>query len=389
MGNAPSTAAEGEDQYQGKFIDNLWMVGCRPFDNECTTFTDNTFLFQPDTRFLSNSFEYKHDRDSAYCVEKTVTANMVNVDTVTNSVSKRANEPFPSNSTVLVYVHGFRQTYEKVYRTIDHLWNRSQDSVTVVGFLWPCHIKHVSYSKAREKTVQASKRLRRALQYILAKGNTVHVFAHSLGTRVALGALLDSGLFQYGEGEMGDLFLAAAAVPSDCLGEKAEFPAHRVAAQSITVFHSLKDDVLRQALPVVEGLPGLMAGRPRAETKALGYKGPTGDVHSKVKVVDCSATVYMHRIHVYIASPECHGPILESCGLGHHVCFDGQSTSVLNEGPFSPSTHHDEFARQTSKVLFSPDMGGFRVEEEQPTPEPDILVDVSGDSDDECANVVL
>ena len=36
---------------------------------------------------------------------------------------------------------------------------------------------------------------------------------------MALASLLDSGLFRYGDGMMGDLFLAAAAVASDSLGE--------------------------------------------------------------------------------------------------------------------------------------------------------------------------
>eukprot|EP00658_Telonema_sp_P-2_P047511 TRINITY_DN36148_c0_g1_i1.p1 TRINITY_DN36148_c0_g1~~TRINITY_DN36148_c0_g1_i1.p1 ORF type:complete len:398 (+),score=92.42 TRINITY_DN36148_c0_g1_i1:17-1210(+) len=397
MGNqqgadAPRSTNQGAppEEGQGSFTENLWMVSCRPFDDTCSVFSENTILFQPDTRLLSNSYEYGYDRENqSHVVQDTITANLLDLDNQSGSVSARAREPFPSNSTVLVYVHGFRQTYEKVFRVVDHLRNRTHDMLTVVGMLWPCHVKHAAYLKARDKAKLASKKLRLALQYMLARGNKVHVFAHSLGTRVALGALLDSGLFQYGEGEMGDLFLAAGAVASDSLGERGEFPAHRVAAETIVVYHSTKDDVLRQALPMVEAIPALVSGRARAETKALGYKGPTGDVHAKVRPIDCTATVYMHRIHVYLASPQVNGPLLEACGMADLVCFvDGQSTSVLNEGPFSPSTHHDEFVRQTSKYLYdndSPSLGPCVLEPEPMSPQHS---EQEADSDDETSMVL-
>jgi len=358
MGNAPvanpeqASNADVADQQCATFSDNVWMISCRPFSAACDTFSPTTFLFQPDTRILSNSYEYSYDRElEGYCVEQTVTQNMCDVDNVCQT-SFGAQGSFPCNSTVLLYVHGFRQTYEKVYRTVDHLRNRSQDMLTVVGFLWPCHIKHVAYAKARDKTVEAGRRLRLALQYLLSRGNQVHIFAHSLGCRVALVSLLDSGLFRYGDGMMGDLFLAAAAVASDSLGEHGEFPAHRIAGQSIVVFHSLKDDVLRQALPVMAVLPGLMDMRPRAETKALGYKGPSGRVDSKVRVIDVSSTVPMHRIHVYIASPEVHGPVLEACELPQLTCYASQSMTVTDQESFSPAQHHDEFVRQMSSQCF-------------------------------------
>ena len=48
-----------------------------------------------------------------------------------------------------------------------------------------------------------------------------------------------------------------------------------------------------------------------------------------------------------------HGPVLRACGLGGIVSYvDGQSTTFVTEGPFSPDTAHDEFGRQTSKCLF-------------------------------------
>jgi len=361
MGNAPgspkqsdmSTRNSDADQQRAIFCDNVWMISCRPMLAPCDNFSPETSLFQPDTRILSNSYEYSYDRElDGYRVEHTVTQNMSDIGEGSQNLYG-GQDSFPRNSTVLLYVHGFRQTYEKVYRTVDHWRNRTQDMLTVVGFLWPCHIKHVAYAKARDKTVGAAQRLRLALQYLLSRGNQVHIFAHSLGCRVALAALLDSGLFRYGDGAMGGLFLAAPAVASDSLGEEGEFPAHRIAAQSVTVFHSLKDDVLRQALPVMAVLPGLLDMRPRAETKALGYKGPSGKVDQKVCVIDVSSTVPMHRIHVYIASPEVHGPVLEACELPQLTCYAHRSVSLLERGSFlHPGRHHDEFVRQSSQFCF-------------------------------------
>ena len=135
MGNAPvanpeqASNADVADQQCATFSDNVWMISCRPFSAACDTFSPTTFLFQPDTRILSNSYEYSYDRElEGYCVEQTVprlihvivlkmvrqvTQNMCDVDNVCQT-SFGAQGSFPCNSTVLLYVHGFRQTYEKV-----------------------------------------------------------------------------------------------------------------------------------------------------------------------------------------------------------------------------------------------------------------------------------
>ena len=81
MGNSPTgnpeqtSNADVADQQCATFSDNVWMISCRPFSAACDTFSPTTFLFQPDTRILSNSYEYSYDRElEGYCVEQTVGA---------------------------------------------------------------------------------------------------------------------------------------------------------------------------------------------------------------------------------------------------------------------------------------------------------------------------
>jgi hypothetical protein len=65
------------------------------------------------------------------------------------------------------------------------------DAPVVMGFIWPCHYKPTAYSKARIKADRAGKILRPILQMLRDRGNTTLIVAHSMGSRVALTALLE------------------------------------------------------------------------------------------------------------------------------------------------------------------------------------------------------
>ena len=116
---------------------------------------------------------------------------------------------------IFVYVHGFRQGFQRVINVASHLALRvgidTHDGATygtdegggsaVIAFLWPSHKRKFAYSLARSDAREAGLRLRLVLESLMARGSThsasgptdleVVVVAHSMGCRVALHALLD------------------------------------------------------------------------------------------------------------------------------------------------------------------------------------------------------
>lgn len=67
-----------------------------------------------------------------------------------------------------------------------------EDAPIIMGFVWPCHNKTTAYRKARDKADRAGAVLRPLLQALSARGNNTLIVAHSMGSRVALTALMET-----------------------------------------------------------------------------------------------------------------------------------------------------------------------------------------------------
>lgn len=247
----------------------------------------------------------------------------------------------PRNRTVLVYVHGFRQRYWQVVGCGMHLLTRinglravtEEGGVAVVGFLWPSHRRN--YLLARAKSERAGKMLRETLNLLLSLGNTVHIFAHSLGCRVVMHALTDftpttipapapiSSIppptfpttppnslpsLQNLPGTVSSIdsvFLSAPAIPVNALSQTGDFPATRIACKRIIVFHSSNDELLSSFFRLGEILPGIGQLSPITGTTALGLRG-FADQPVPVKCVafDVTQSVHSHHTHQWILSAE-------------------------------------------------------------------------------------
>lgn len=195
--------------------------------------------------------------------------------------------------SIVIYVHGFRQSFNRTLGAASHLNERlggrpgvpapggsesaqepepevdtDRERACVLAFLWPASSKKVAYSLARSRATEAAVRLRQLLLALNHAGcKSIAVYAHSMGCRVALGALLD-----WAGPPIDGLFLAAAALGESVLRDDGEFPYKRVGSRQITVFFSGADDTLRDGFSVAERLStwGL-----QGET-ALGLVGPRG-----------------------------------------------------------------------------------------------------------------
>ena len=92
---------------------------------------------------------------------------------------------------VLVYVHGFNQTFETA--ALDAV--RLSDSIRFRGetmvFSWPSRAKLFDYGYDRESAMWSRDALQRVLDGLIASPNVdrIHIVAHSIGTMVAMEAL--------------------------------------------------------------------------------------------------------------------------------------------------------------------------------------------------------
>ena len=177
----------------------------------------------------------------------------------------------------LICIHGYNSDRVKAdasYRTIAAGLGRA-----VTGELWPGGDKAVEYPLAVMNATKAGWRLQDLIAWFNAMGVKPSIQTHSLGARVALEAL------RGGFVDVATLILCAPAVDDDCLGQNGEFEDVPPICDSVHVFHSRGDEVLRKWYPL-----GDLDGHDRA----LGYNGPSGAVEDNVHVWDCSARITDH-----------------------------------------------------------------------------------------------
>jgi len=195
-----------------------------------------------------------------------------------------------------MFVHGFSETYQRITSYLNHLGDQIRmNHVYRFGFVWPS--QSVSYFRARFFAEEAAKRLRKALDLLVSRGNKVVLVCHSMGCRVGCHALYKS------KSHVEHLFLVGAGIASDSLNSDGNFPAEKLSARKVTVLFSRRDGLLKNNFPFAELLPGLWNFRPRAATEALGALGlAQGPRSHKVQQRDCSDQVFGHSTHFYLNS---------------------------------------------------------------------------------------
>jgi len=221
----------------------------------------------------------------------------------------------PKTCHVVVYVHGFRQKWKTVGphgRLLLEPWPKLDHVPSaVIAFLWPSHTRN--YPAARAKATEAGRRLRGFLLALRHAGfHSVSIVAHSLGARVALTALSYDN--QESTALVCNLVLIGAAVTSDALSLRGEFPRRNVKASHLVVFFSRNDDILSSgsntALPSVFALGeffsqrcacdsqcvglGTLCGASAISVEALGAHGPV-DAGAVDECHDVSCEVKGHK----------------------------------------------------------------------------------------------
>jgi len=97
----------------------------------------------------------------------------------------------PSGRDVLIYVHGFNQTFETAALDAVHLSDGIRFRGETMVFSWPSKARFLDYAYDRESAMWSRDALQQVLEALLASPNVgrIHVVAHSIGTMVTMEAL--------------------------------------------------------------------------------------------------------------------------------------------------------------------------------------------------------
>jgi esterase/lipase superfamily enzyme len=191
-------------------------------------------------------------------------------------------------------VHGYNTTLANVLDAYAELWTGMEATGVagpdgyglVLGFAWPGGRSAPEFPVARRSANRAATYLARLVDHLRPVASAIDIETHSLGARVALGALK-----QMRSVVIDNLLLTAPAVDCTLLQPGREFHDAFATCNRCFVYHSRKDKILRKAYPIGDLADGIQP--------ALGLNGPrskklTLEKSPNVFVVDCTACVPDH-----------------------------------------------------------------------------------------------
>jgi esterase/lipase superfamily enzyme len=179
---------------------------------------------------------------------------------------------------VLIYVHGFKQTFETAALDAAHLSDGIKFRGRTMVFSWPSKAGLFDYAYDRDSAMWSRDGFERVLHSIVAVpgASRIHIVAHSMGTMLALESLREL-YAQYGDtvaGRIGAVVFAAPDIDMDVFSSAI----NRVGplARKITVITATND----RALALSGRLAGGMTRVGAAEKAAIERLG--------VRVIDAS-----------------------------------------------------------------------------------------------------
>ena len=182
-----------------------------------------------------------------------------------------------AESQVTFLLHGFNVSLTEGRQSLRRLAQLLEARVdgALVATLWPgdSRLGALSYSFEGDDADDTAEALKRFVSDNLSSGTRLSFVAHSLGARVALGAM--QGLADHGF-EIDQVCLMGAAVDDDCLANEAEYRHTIRRAKRVGVLHSKADRVLRLAYPAGDLLQAFLFFWRDSPGLALGFHGPRG-----------------------------------------------------------------------------------------------------------------
>lgn len=210
-----------------------------------------------------------------------------------HEVTRSALQARATNRHVCILVHGYSNPLAGVLGAYAEMQTRMADAQIagpdgyglVLGFTWPGWWGP-GFPLARHSANYAARYLLLLINTLRPVAHSLDVQTHSLGARVALGALRRrERVF------IDNLLLTAPAVDNTAFAPGREFKASLDACNRCFVYHSRRDAVLRKWYPAGDFINSICP--------ALGRNGPrrpdtTLQQNSNLYLVDCAACVAEH-----------------------------------------------------------------------------------------------
>jgi esterase/lipase superfamily enzyme len=134
--------------------------------------------------------------------------------------------PAASPRDVLIYVHGFNQTFEDAALDAVHLSDGIRFRGETMVFAWPSRAKLFDYAYDRESAMWSRDALQQVLEQLMANAAIarIHIVAHSVGTMLTMEALrqLYAAHGDASAARIGALVLAAPDVDMDVFASSVE-----------------------------------------------------------------------------------------------------------------------------------------------------------------------
>jgi esterase/lipase superfamily enzyme len=157
-------------------------------------------------------------------------------------------------SEVLVYIHGFEQSFSESLSRAAQLDADFANPATTVLYAWPSANRLDSYARDVEQVAAARRGLVELLDGLaVSEASRVVIVAHSLGSRLALGALADmasAGAPRF-FGKFGGLAMLAPDIPVEDFSRTVRM--HPELAKPIVIYGSARDRVFELA-PAIAGV---------------------------------------------------------------------------------------------------------------------------------------
>jgi len=326
------------------YLDNIWCCCTRP-EGKANILSEELSLFQPEMSDIPDTKEQTRRSalgDKEY--DKIANRRTCESDEIPMGTWRGAKHisdirewkvgddfvpEFPRGKKVIIFVHGFTVRYPAALDKLRFIAEALGESLTIIGFVWPGTFKAklktakiFGYIHSRDLAERSAERLRKLIKVVAGHENEVHLLGHSMGARLVLQALHNYPPKELGKTpKVGHTFLIAAAVPVVSLDDGDQFPASSLGTEQLTVFHSVKDDVLPMQYKLGEFIPGLLQARhsPGAQLQALGMTGPSAAVLSSkncnVTGIDVSDEVDCHHTTSWMSSKTIQKVICESLSL--------------------------------------------------------------------------
>jgi esterase/lipase superfamily enzyme len=174
---------------------------------------------------------------------------------------------------VLIYVHGFKQTFETAALDAAHLSDGIKFRGRTMLFSWPSKAGLFDYAYDRDSAMWSRDDFERVLSSIVSApgGGRVHIVAHSMGTMLALESLRQL-YARYGDtvaGRIGAVVLAAPDIDMDVFSSAI----HRIGplAGKITVIAATNDRALALSGQIAGGMTRVGAAE-KAVIERLGVR---------------------------------------------------------------------------------------------------------------------